>query len=251
MGYLYLGRLKVDDCNIKEVVGQLAEKINHPTHSSIFITYLNAYVFCLAYGNHKLKEIINYASLVVADGISIKNAALINKGKVISRCIMTKVFDEFIKSEFIRPCKAILIGATEPEVIKASKNINKISKNIVIIESFHGYYDEISLLEIAKKHEKIDIVLIGMGSPKSEFSSQLVAKICPTAIVWHIGGGTIKCYAGAKRRAPEWISKFGIEWLHRFIFERETRKRYLVYNPLFVIIIVLQFLKSIIRKMKP
>ncbi len=163
---------------------------------------------------------------------------------------MTKVFDEFLTSEYIKPCKAILIGATQVEANKAANSINRTSRNLVIIEWFHGYNDENSYKEIFKKHEKIDIVLIGMGSPKSEYISQVACSICRKAIVWHIGGGTIKCYAGTKKRAPEWMSEMGIEWIHRFVFEKATRKRYLIYNPLFVGIVIIQFLKSIVRRMK-
>ncbi len=246
----YLGRLKVDNYNIREAVCFLADRINTPPNISTFVTYLNAYIFCLGYRNRRLMEIINCAAMVIADGISIRDAAFISKRKVIRRCIMTKVFDEFLITENIKPCEAILIGTTEPEVRKAADTINRVSKNLKITDAYHGYLDENTMLEILKKHENIDLVLIGMSSPKSEYISWHACSINRRAIVWHIGGGTIKCYAGTKKRAPEWMSGIGIEWIHRFIYERNTRMRYLLYNPLFVIIISLQLLKNLLRRIK-
>lgn len=44
---------------------------------------------------------------------------------------------------------------------------------------------------------------------------------------FHIGGGTVRLYAGTKRRAPRWLSRLGLEWAHRITFEPATRARYL------------------------
>jgi UDP-N-acetyl-D-mannosaminuronic acid transferase (WecB/TagA/CpsF family) len=72
----------------------------------------------------------------------------------------------------------------------------------------------------------------------------------PEAIVWHMEVRSIKGYAGTKKRAPEWMSGIGIEWIHRFIYERNTRMSICYIIPLFVIIISLQLLKNLLRRIK-
>jgi UDP-N-acetyl-D-mannosaminuronic acid transferase (WecB/TagA/CpsF family) len=85
-----------------------------------------------------------------------------------------------------------------------------------------------------------------MSTPKSEMLSHQAAGICQTSVIWHIGGGTIMCYAGTKRRPPAWIHTLGIEWIHRFYYERHTRKRYLIYGFGFVCYLAAAFVKSLV-----
>ncbi len=54
------------------------------------------------------------------------------------------------------------------------------------------------------------------------------------AVLWHVGGGTLGVLAGTKRAAPKWASRLGMEWLHRFTFEPQTRGRYLFGIPRFI-----------------
>jgi N-acetylglucosaminyldiphosphoundecaprenol N-acetyl-beta-D-mannosaminyltransferase len=65
-----------------------------------------------------------------------------------------------------------------------------------------------------------------MGTPRAESLSLLAKQTFPHAIVWLIGGGTLRIYAGTKRRAPVVLSRLGLEWTHRIWYEPGTRTRY-------------------------
>lgn len=75
-----------------------------------------------------------------------------------------------------------------------------------------------------------------------------VALGCPKQEVWmaahrrsiqavQVGvGAAFSFHAGVARRAPRWMQRHGLEWLHRLLSEpRRLAKRYLVTNTLFVI----------------
>jgi UDP-N-acetyl-D-mannosaminuronic acid transferase (WecB/TagA/CpsF family) len=62
----------------------------------------------------------------------------------------------------------------------------------------------------------------------------MASEICHRALCWHVGAGTLKQWAGTKRRAPAVVMKLGLEWLHRMSFEPQTRTRYTVGILLFV-----------------
>ena len=58
-------------------------------------------------------------------------------------------------------------------------------------------------------------------------------------------GAAFDFIAGNKARAPTWMQRWGLEWLHRFGSEpRRLWKRYLVTNCLFVAGVVHQLLFS-------
>jgi N-acetylglucosaminyldiphosphoundecaprenol N-acetyl-beta-D-mannosaminyltransferase len=71
-----------------------------------------------------------------------------------------------------------------------------------------------------------DVVIVGLGAPKQELwvhkyrdQIQANAALCV--------GATIDFLAGEKKRAPVWMQRTGIEWLHRMCSEpKRLVKRY-------------------------
>ena len=75
-------------------------------------------------------------------------------------------------------------------------------------------------------------VFIAVGSPRQE---QLAAAIVATGAATGTGlciGASLEFLAGAIPRAPGFMQKAGIEWLHRLMVDpRRLARRYLVDNP--------------------
>jgi N-acetylglucosaminyldiphosphoundecaprenol N-acetyl-beta-D-mannosaminyltransferase len=73
-----------------------------------------------------------------------------------------------------------------------------------------------------------DILLVGLGSPKQEKLIQALRDALPSS--WMIGVGiSFSFIAGDVRRAPRWMQKTGLEWVHRLAQEpRRLAHRYLV-----------------------
>jgi N-acetylglucosaminyldiphosphoundecaprenol N-acetyl-beta-D-mannosaminyltransferase len=73
-----------------------------------------------------------------------------------------------------------------------------------------------------------DILLVGLGSPKQEKLIHALRDTLPAA--WMIGVGiSFSFIAGDVRRAPRWMQKTGLEWMHRLAQEpRRLAHRYLV-----------------------
>lgn len=198
------------------------------------IAFLNAHVFLLAHeGEEGLREQLRSAGVVAVDGISIALAAWALNGEWLPRCIMTRAFDEYTMSRTVTDARAILAGATGPEAEAAAATINRQSPHLRVVTALSGHR---SLEEYARAFdasEAIDLVLLGMGSPRTENLMRCASERCPEAVAWHIGAGTIKYYAGTKKRTPPSIQACGLQWLHRMVLEPHTRKRYLIGIPRF------------------
>ncbi len=87
-----------------------------------------------------------------------------------------------------------------------------------------------------------DIVWVGIGSTRQEewmatFRDRLMAPVL-------IGVGVaFDIHTGRVPQAPRWMQRAALEWLFRlFIEPRRLWRRYLIYNPLFVLYIILQWL---------
>jgi N-acetylglucosaminyldiphosphoundecaprenol N-acetyl-beta-D-mannosaminyltransferase len=73
-----------------------------------------------------------------------------------------------------------------------------------------------------------DLVFVGLGFPKQERLIERLRATLPAA--WFMGcGAAIGFVAGVRRRAPDWMQRAGLEWLHRLISEpRRLMRRYLL-----------------------
>lgn len=74
------------------------------------------------------------------------------------------------------------------------------------------------------------IVLVALGSPKQE---RLIDRIrdCQPAACWMGVGISLSFVAGDVRRAPVWLQRLGLEWVHRLVQEpRRLFKRYIVHG---------------------
>lgn len=77
---------------------------------------------------------------------------------------------------------------------------------------------------------KPDIVFVGMGFPRQERLIATLTGVLPAA--WFLGcGASIPFVAGTLQRAPEWMQKGGVEWLHRLASEpRRLFRRYVQHD---------------------
>ncbi len=75
-----------------------------------------------------------------------------------------------------------------------------------------------------------DIVYVALGSPKQEWLIGQIHHHLPRA--WWLGVGiSFSFVAGHVRRAPVWMQRTGLEWLHRLWQEpRRLARRYLVHG---------------------
>jgi N-acetylglucosaminyldiphosphoundecaprenol N-acetyl-beta-D-mannosaminyltransferase len=74
---------------------------------------------------------------------------------------------------------------------------------------------------------KPDLVYVGLGYPRQERMIEGLRPYLPGA--WFLGcGGALNFVAGDRRRAPVWMRRSGLEWLHRLCAEpRRLGRRYL------------------------
>jgi len=193
--------------------------------ANYLIEFINPHVFNLSFEHAVVRNCLNASNAMCIDGIGIKLAILLARGKWVPRVVAEHLFAELLVS-LDSPVKAVLIGgqSTEPDI--AATNMMKLNHNLEIVAVLDGFQDQSSTRAFIQQHSQIPLVLIGAGTPKSEMIALIATNCCESAVIFHIGGGTLNTYSGTKHRGPIWVSKIGFEWLHRFIFEPATRSRY-------------------------
>lgn len=88
----------------------------------------------------------------------------------------------------------------------------------------------LAAVEGAVRAARPDIVFTAMSFPKAE---RLVSELAPQLpSIWWVGVGiSFSFLSGRVRRAPRWMQRSGLEWLHRLSQEpKRLGRRYLVYG---------------------
>lgn len=102
----------------------------------------------------------------------------------------------------------------------------------------------VSMINAAKP----DIVWVGISSPKQEYwmSAHLEHLDAPVLIGV---GAAFDFHSGKVQRAPKWMQRNGVEWVHRLFSEpRRLWRRYLILAPRFVVLAGWEVLMSGFQK---
>ncbi len=91
---------------------------------------------------------------------------------------------------------------------------------------------------------KPDFIWVGLGSPKQDLWMALYQPELAHGVFVGVGAA-FDFLSGTKRQAPRWMQQHGLEWLFRLAQEpRRLARRYLVYNPLFMMQMFMQIISG-------
>lgn len=93
-----------------------------------------------------------------------------------------------------------------------------------------------------------DILWIGLGCPKQEIWMWRNRDRLQVPVMLGVGQA-FDLMAGVKNRAPGWMRAAGLEWAFRLVTEpRRTWRRYLINNPLFIWLVLMEEIRLKINK---
>jgi N-acetylglucosaminyldiphosphoundecaprenol N-acetyl-beta-D-mannosaminyltransferase len=151
--------------------------------------------------------------------------------------IQAKTPDRFAIADAERECEAgqlrvYLLGAAPGVAARAARRIHATWNSVRVVGfrspplGFEHCPKENAAILASIEGAEPDLLIIGLGAPKQELwvhahRSQLRAKVAICA------GATIDFLAGERHRAPVWMRRSGLEWLHRLLSEpRRLARRY-------------------------
>ncbi len=92
---------------------------------------------------------------------------------------------------------------------------------------------------------------LGSGLPKQDLIAYRFRKLHAAPVILCVGAA-FDFVAGTMERAPSWMRRSGLEWVHRLSREpRRLWRRYLIGNPRFVVGIVRDRLRGVSRTRPP
>ena len=228
--------ITIDPITMSEAVSTIFTWVESGEKDCKFVITPNVDHVVQVQKNEGLKQAYKHASLVVTDGKPVVWAAkLLNVSipeTVPGSDMIPAIFNYSEKHN--KPIKVFLLGAMPGVADRAKNSIHQQYTCVEVVGTLSpdfGFDKDVTLssqiCDIVNK-SGAELLVLGLGAPKQElwinrYASQL--KVNAAFCV----GATIDFMAGEKPRAPMWMRKIGLEWLHRMLSEpKRLAKRYLI-----------------------
>lgn len=212
--------VRVDAVTLEEA-SKIAESML--TGSGGYITTPNPEIILLAQKDAEFRRILNNSTLSLPDGAGIIWAAR-KLGTVINERITgTDFLLSLAKIAREKDKKIALVGGDRGVAEKAAINLRGKGFDCQEIDEKNIQIPETLLKEINKFSPEIIAVALGQGK-QEKFIVRLLPLVPSIKIAIGVGGA-LDYISGAKRRAPEWMRKKGLEWLWRLIQEPQRLPR--------------------------
>ena len=225
--------IKIDAVDMDEAVAVLRDWVDSPSGTCRYVVTPNVDHAVLLQESEGLQKSYRDADLILADGHPIVWASRILRQPLPERVagseLVPKLFDSYEQAGRL---KVFLLGAQEGVGLRAATNMKKMWPRVETVGVYSppmGFEkDEQECDNILERIASCqpDVVVVGFGAPKQEIwvqkhYQQIEAKAALCV------GATIDFLAGEKKRAPVWMQRGGLEWLHRMCSEpKRLVKRY-------------------------
>jgi exopolysaccharide biosynthesis WecB/TagA/CpsF family protein len=196
---------------------------------------VNAHTLNLAWKDASFRRILNDADLLLNDGSGAKMASRLAGKPFPDNLVGTDLTPQLCEIGVREGVGVFLLGGLEGVAQRAGEKLKELVPGLKICGAHHGYFGKAQAMSVvdAINRSGAGILLVAFGNPLQETwihenAASLRCDLC-------IGvGGLFDHLAGRLRRAPLWIRRAGIEWVHILLGQPHKWRRYLIGNPLFV-----------------
>jgi N-acetylglucosaminyldiphosphoundecaprenol N-acetyl-beta-D-mannosaminyltransferase len=183
-----------------------------------------------------LQDFFGQADLVLADGMPLVWASRLKGTPLPARVAGSDLIWSLSMEAARRGHSVFVLGGTREAGWEAARRLQdrcpglRIAGMVYPPHGFDSDPDAIDQIIEALQHAEPDIIFVGLGFPKQERVIAILRERFPKT--WFLGIGiSIHFVGGEIPRAPRWMQRAGLEWIHRLIQEpRRLGKRYLLYG---------------------
>lgn len=212
--------VRVDNLSLENALEQVEELIESSKRDKIprQVFFTNVHSIHLARRDAELQRYLSQADLVLPDGSGLAIAGQILNMPIQENLNGTDFTPKVCRMAEVGDWSVYLLGARERVVKNCCENMRARFPNLDIAGYHNGYFSEEEELEIIKEinNKEPDILLVALGSPLQEKWVARNAHLLNVNVCFAVGG-LFDFMSDHIDRAPKWMRKAGIEWLHRFL----------------------------------
>ncbi len=216
----------IDCIDSNEALRQIGQFIASGTPHQIVTA--NAEIIYQASKNEKMKNVINAAQMVTADGSGVVWASRQLGQPLAQRVTGIDLVNSICEQSAKDKWKIYILGSAPGVADTAANNIRDRFPGCNIVGTHHGYFNEQEEAQIIAELEQLqpDVLFVALGAPKQEYwiADHIQQLNIPVAMGI---GGSMDVLSGNVKRAPKWMQKMSLEWLYRLLIQPTRFKRVL------------------------
>ena len=233
-------RYRVMDCLISRVTMESAVarvSARAATCAGGYVCFSNVHSIVTSRNDKHLRNITNQSFMSMPDGKPVAAFATWCGIDGVSQVAGPDFMPVFLKKN--RSARNYFYGSTEETLALLLERLKQGIPELNIVGSYSPPFGEIPDAEqgniIAEiQRQKPDYIWVGLGAPRQEYWMARHWEKLKPAVLFGVGAA-FDFHAGTKSRAPRWMRRFGLEWLHRLLSEpRRLWRRYLITNTIFL-----------------
>jgi N-acetylglucosaminyldiphosphoundecaprenol N-acetyl-beta-D-mannosaminyltransferase len=215
---------------------------------SRYVCVANVHMVMEAHDSPLFRDIVNHADLVTPDGVPLvwmmRHLGQDEQERVYGPELTLRV----VEAAALSGVQVGFYGGSPSILNRLAENLQNDYPNLQIVYQYSPPFRSLTEDDDRQIIDAINasgtrILFVGLGCPKQErWMAEHKGRV--QAVMLGVGAA-FDLYAGAKRMAPSWLQKAGLEWLFRLFQEpRRLWRRYLYHNPRFIALAVFQLIKS-------
>ena len=237
LNHLSIFGITITDCTIGEARTLCETLINTCNGKPSVIYFINTSTLNLAIPDKNYTAILNNADIVFGDGTGVRWAVrLLHNRRLRDNVNGTDLVPLLLRKPGRGGYGYYMLGAEPQAIQSAADNVRSLFPLWRLAGYHHG---DISREDNATIVDQINssgahLLLVGMGNPIQEKWIHDNRDKLHTPLIIAVGG-LFNYWAGNLDRAPLWLRKLGMEWVHILFRQPSKWKRYLIGNGLFLI----------------
>jgi N-acetylglucosaminyldiphosphoundecaprenol N-acetyl-beta-D-mannosaminyltransferase len=218
------------------------------------VVLANAYTVALAQRDAALLELLQKATLVLADGMSLVWGGRWIGARLPQRVAGPDLMEALCRLASRNGYRVFLAGTSEGTMQKLREKLLRLCPELQIAGAYSPpmceCLDEDENMKILSmlKDARADILFVGMSCPKQE--KWIANNLHRLPVTVSVGvGAAFDFLSGTVPRAPLWLRHCGLEWFYRLCREpRRLWKRYLLGNFIFLSLLGSAWVRYHLRK---
>lgn len=197
---------------------------------------VNAHTLNLAWSDPEFRDVLNGADLLLNDGSGVQLASRLAGQSFPENLVGTDLAPQLCERAAARNVGVFLLGGRVGMAERAVARLRHLVPGLRICGSHHGYFGEAEAGQVREliNRSGAGILLVAFGNPLQETWIHRNAPFLRCDLCIGVGG-LVDHLGGRLTRAPLWMRRLGIEWVHILLGQPHKWRRYLIGNPLFLI----------------
>lgn len=235
INYVKIGGIPTARLSRRELANLLlAKSVKHSRKGSSLLFDVNGHGLALALFDKKYHDNLLKADVIHADGEPMVTASrLLTDTPVPERSATTDMFHDVAEMAQHEGKTFYLLGGQQETVDECARIMREQYPALKIVGARNGYFTQEQEAEVCEAINRsgADIVWVGLGKPKEQdFCVRNRDRINAGWLV--TCGGCFNYVTGHYPRAPLWMQRYSLEWLHRLATQpRKLGWRYLTTTP--------------------